>query len=610
MQNELDAAPRRGSARERSRLLRCFNFEDARARCEQDGRCTQPDGGVVCIPSSSEDVPDDDFKDSNCDGVDGMADGGIFVDPVGGKEGATGAPEDPVKRLGEALDRIHTGTAPRLVYLAQGVYNEPGLVLDTQVSLYGAYGGLGNWQRKSEYTTHLDGGPVGLVINGISENAGVVLDRMTVTSANAQDAGAPSIALEVINSQGVRLRYDSFTSGQGGPGVDGPSGAQGTDGGVGENGGPAPSSPSSSGTLGKGGSSSCGSTDQSGGAGKPGAFGETAGGSGSAGSPVATGGAGGPGGDAGTTMVIDTTTGEKRCRAGNGVDGQPGSAGNVGSAGSSGDGTGVLSGNLWVANQRGGNGGPGTAGGGGGGGGSGGGCSTQGATVGASGGGSGGGGGGGCGGGGGNGGGGGGASISVLLIRSNVELEGITTLRTRGGGHGGKGGEGGPGGMGGLGGDGGVGGYVPTMLYTSFGGTGGYGGPGGSGGPGGPGWRWRRWPLCRGVVRPGWRLRQFGDPGQPARQWWDGRRSRHRRQRGTAGAEASHPVPLSPPRCSTSGKAALAVTGLPPLRRGIRCSNGSSSGEPRPAGRLAVCCAAFLDTTDWRQARSLLGCEP
>jgi hypothetical protein len=467
----------------------CFNFDDAKTRCEQDGRCLQSDGGVQCIPTSEQDSPDDGFEDSNCDGVDGMADAGIFVDPIGGREGALGTATEPVKTLGEALDRVRTGTAPRVVYLAQGSYNESGLVVDTPVSLYGAYGGRDNWQRKNEYTTHLDGGTTGLVIRSVSDDAGTVLDRLTVTSANALATGAPSIALQVIDSQGVHLRYDTFAAGQGGPGADGTGGARGTDGGAGFDGGFAqsPPMPSVAGTLGLGGTSLCGLTDQSGGAGKPGASGESAGATGSPGNPPSSGGAGGLRGDAGTTGVIDQSTGEKRCRAGNGGDGQAGGPGDAGPAGSSGDGLGTLSGNLWVANQNGGSGSPGTPGGGGGGGGSGGGCSTEGSTVGAAGGGSGGGGGGGCAGGGGGGGGGGGASIGVLMIHSTVEMEGTTTLRTRGGGRGGNGGEGGPGGMGGPGGPGGTGGYVPTMLYTSFGGNGGAGGPGGPGGTGGPG---------------------------------------------------------------------------------------------------------------------------
>lgn len=462
----------------------CFNFEDARSRCEQDGRCTQPDGGVVCNPSSEEDVPDDDFQDTNCDGVDGMADGGIFVDPANGKEGALGTATDPVKRLGEALDRIRQGTAPRQVYLSQGNYNESGLVLDTQVSLYGAYGGRDNWQRQGDFVTHLDGGPVGLAINGIPEDAGMVLDRLSVSSANVPDSGMPSIALQVIDSQGVRLRYDTFTAGQGGPGTDGTSGARGTDGGSGADGGNAVQA--TAGSFGARGLSNCGGTNAAGGNGQDGvAGGYLPGAPGEMGQPPGLGGTGGTGGEAGAP--IDGGGGFISCRAGDGGVGDPGKPGEAGSAGPGGTGMGELNGSQWVATQQGGPGDAGTVGGGGGGGGSGGACKREGVVAGAAGAGSGGGGSGGCSGGGGKGGGGGGASISVLLIRSNVTFEGNAMLRTRGGGRGGMGGEGGPGGAGGLGGPGGMADVISSGTYNSYGGNGGAGGTGGQGGPGGPG---------------------------------------------------------------------------------------------------------------------------
>lgn len=469
----------------------CFDFDDAQERCEQSGHCVRPDGGVACPYQGPDDAPDDAFEDRNCDGVDGMADGGIFVDPVRGTEGAAGTAEAPLRTLSEALARVKAGTAPRLVYLAQGAYNEPGLVVDTQVALYGAYGGRDNWQRRDEYTTFLDGGPVGLEIRGIAAGSETVIDHLTVHAANATVPGTPSIGLQVIDSQDVRLRYGTFVAGVGAQGTPGDNGVPGLDGGVGSPGGDAGLGSGGQATVGGAGgtrgTSVCNGVNVSGGNGNDGAQGNNAtqGFPGRAGSPSPLGGAGGDGGAPGSLI---TST---RCEAGTGGPGQPGQPGDAGIPGPSGSGIGTLSGTQWVANQQGGTGSAGTPGGGGGGGGGGGSCSRSPNPPpdieGAAGAGGGGGGGGGCGGGAGSGGSGGGASIAVLLVQSNVSFEGDTVLRTNGGGRGGKGGEGSPGGVGGAGGIGGGRGVIVTLEYTSTGGDGGMGGPGGNGGPGGPG---------------------------------------------------------------------------------------------------------------------------
>jgi len=494
----------------------CFNFEDAKTRCETTGRCFLPDGGKPCTPEGDDDSPDDDFKDLNCDGVDGMADGGLFVDPANGSDGAAGTAADPLRTLGEALDKVRSGGAPRLVYLAKGSYNEQGLVLDTHVSLYGAYGGRGDWQRADEHITQLNGGTVGLEIRGLSAAPDTVLDRLTITSANATDAGMPSIALHVIDSQGIRLRYDTLVAGTGAPGAPGSPGAQGLDGGVGSPGTHA--NADSEGTYGAGGASLCAGENVSGGNGQDGqSGGNQAGLEGDRGLPLPLGGVGGLGGTAGVTSPPPPLT---TCTAGSGDNGAPGVPGGAGMPGPSGEGLGELTGTLWVANQQGGNGTAGDAGTGGGGGGSGGSCrrETNPVTVeGAAGGGSGGGGGGGCGGEPGNGGGGGGASIAVLLVRSNVQFEGDTVLRTRGGGRGGRGGEGGSGGVGGPGGPGGMRGVISSPSYNSYGGDGGMGGTGGMGGPGGPGGGGGGGPSV-GV----WCGTDAGVSGSPAFQLADG----------------------------------------------------------------------------------------
>jgi hypothetical protein len=478
----------------------CYDFGDARERCEQEGRCGaqpdgglpdggRPDGGGECTFVSNEDPPDDDFRDTNCDGVDGIAATGLFVDPENGDDANMGTLASPVRTITRAVALLQNNGRPGItaLYLARGTYNEANLVVNVPVSLYGGYAGRGNWQRDGTHVTHLDGGQVGMMVQNLGDDAGVILDRLSLTSATATAAGAPSIALQITNSRGVVMRYSTIAAGQGAVGSRGNDGLGGADGGSGDAGTTAQDSTAGSG--GAPGVSLCQGVDHSGGAGRNGTT-ETGGVPGFPGKPSGVGGGGGSGGLVGT--ITQPAANEYDCTAGPGDAGTPGTWGDAGVAGESGMGMGALIGNTWVA-TTGGNGTPGRNGSGGGSGGSGGACPTEpnNNLAGAAGSGSGGGGGGGCGGGAGGGGGGGGASIAVLLVGSDVRFEGTTVLRTAGGGRGGEGGAGGPGGVGGQGGAGAPRDFFANTVgpntYVSRGGAGGTGGNGGNGGNGGPG---------------------------------------------------------------------------------------------------------------------------
>jgi hypothetical protein len=475
-------------------VIGCFDFETALNDCKNNERCI-PD---PCVSSDDNDQPDDDFRDTNCDGVDGIATAGIYVDPVDGADNNSGTMNSPVRTIKKALELLRgdAGAGITALYLARGRYDEEQLTLDRPVSLYGAYGGAANrWKRKSEYSTHLDGGTIGLTVSGLGQDAGVRLEWLTITSSNATAPGTPSIALRVLGSD-LQLRHAIVAAGLGAPGTQGANGDAGTDG---PDGGPGLSA--SAATTGLGGGAPmhlCGDSNQSGGSGRTGAK-FNPGGAGQPGVPTSDGG--GPGGDGGVLGErVAQGSNAFYCEAGHGQDGAPGAPGAAGDTGpGGGSGMGEVRGGTWVSTPQGlgGAGTPGEAGAGGGGGGSGGGC-PEGDLPGpvtnesAGGGGSGAGGAGGCGGHEGLGGGPGGASIALLLIDSSVQL-GSVTLSTQGGGAGGAGGNGGNGGRGGEGGPGGDGGAIlagaswQSKNYQSFGGKGGAGGQGGAGGNGGPG---------------------------------------------------------------------------------------------------------------------------
>ncbi|QRO02958.1 DUF1565 domain-containing protein [Archangium violaceum] len=440
-----------------------------------------PDAAACPCQPGQTDLPDDSFQDSNCDGVDGTASAALFVDPASGQDINTGTREAPLKTLSYALQRV--ANQGKALYLAQGTYDEPSLVLDKPVSLYGGYSGVeGGWAR-GNYTTHLRGGGVGLTVSGLGKDAGITLERMRITSASATDAGTPSIGVRVMYSGGVKLRYVEVLAGAGAPGTPGstppPNLQGGVDGGVGQS-----TFQATSPTRADGGAPGVGgcSSDPAGRGGQGGDF-LTSATDGESGIPSADGGIAGG-------RREESCPGTCQCIGNPGGKGQDGAEGAPGTDGTPGDGIGQLQGDSWMAHV-GATGGPGAPGGGGGGGGGGGYCElTTSTSVISQGGGGGGGGTGGCPGMGATGGSGGGASIAVLLINGLVELE-SATLKTTGGGQGGAGAHGGAGGPGGRGGAGGTA-YTRTSNYSglvvdSTGGPGGAGGNGGVGGRGGHG---------------------------------------------------------------------------------------------------------------------------
>ncbi len=450
----------------------CYDFDQAFQDCVAAGRCN----ATACDPTR-DDPPDDSFQDTNCDGVDGTASAAFFVDPVEGRDNNPGTPAAPFKTFAHALQRA--SSEGKALYLAQGAYDEPSLMLDKPVSLHGGYARVdGGWVRGNEHITHLGGGSIGLTVSGLGEDAGVIIDHVRIASTTGLNAGEPSIGLRVLNSKGVRLRYVELLAGAGARGADGYSppanSNHGVDGGEGQ-------SPIDIGTVADGGApgaSGCGGNR--GGKGGQGGASLTI--------PLATPGESGqPSVDGGTAGAPrnESYCGQPPCGyEGNpGERGQNGVPGDAGTDGPPGNAVGHLSSDGWVP-ESGSDGGSGTPGGGGGGGGGGGHIVAGGAAS--EGGGGGGGGGGGCPGTGATGGGGGGASIALLLIQGQVELE-FSLLRTADGGQGGAGGKGGDGSAGGVGGPGGKGPTRTVAPNTVTGGQGGQGGNGGAGGRGGHG---------------------------------------------------------------------------------------------------------------------------
>ncbi|HSW60022.1 MAG TPA: hypothetical protein VLJ60_04450, partial [bacterium] len=422
---------------------------------------------------SLEDELDDNFLDTNCDGVDGISELQIFVDTVNGDDDLNdGTIDNPLKTIAKGLETaLFNGL--NAVVVAKGIYAEE-IHLENGVGIYGGFSGSPDWTGAVENEVVIAGEQYGVKGEEISE---VTLSHLKITSADQTVPGSSSYAVFLYKSSAIEIKNSQLISGLGAAGADGADGAAGTNG---DAGGKGVSGCEDSGGV-------CGSCSRpaagvsgknnvclvhGGNGGRPG-YENGSGDPGIAGTDG--GGAGGLGGinKSSGNSCTSTSTSAVYSKGGNG---STGSAGGNGEAGISG-----LFDDSGYTPLTGGNGTDGTdaRGGGGGGGGRGGEdyCDSYGSSGG-------GGGAGGCGGKTGAGGQGGGGSFGIYSIESTDIAVINTGITTAGGGNGGAGGSGGAGGTGGTG---GAGGSHSGSGEQDDGGCGGWGGNGGAGGAGGAG---------------------------------------------------------------------------------------------------------------------------
>jgi hypothetical protein len=462
------------SERNNCRASRASTTVTVRAGALQPPDLSDADGDGVAAPDDCNDAdpathpgavdkPDLAFRDSNCDGIDGVGSAAIFV-ALDGDDANPGTASSPKRTLAAAIDGAAAAVPPRDVYVAAGVYAEE-LALVDGVSVYGKY--LANtWTRPAASSTTIappagDGDVEAGLANEITTPTELQLVSLVAPATSAP--GADVYGLRAVSSPALRLNGVSVSAGNAGPGGDGAPAIDGAGGEDGEPGDDGSCDGSTPGAGGPGGVDPVGNFGGDGGTG--GAEGSNGGIAGDDGSGGALGGPGGSGGDPG----------------GDGDDGDPGAPGRNGSDGAGGSGGTVVNA-LWITEAgAGGTGGIAGKGGGGGGGGGG-----QGGGVGVNDGAGNGGGGGGAGGEGGPGGDagqGGGGSFGLFLVDSTGIAISNSSIASA---NGGAGGDGSPGGAGGPGGTGGPG-ATHCAIEIGEGGSGGAGGDGGAGGAGGGG---------------------------------------------------------------------------------------------------------------------------
>ncbi len=485
------------------------------------------DIAFVCVPNRECDLqpgPDlaGDGIDTNCDGIDGEADNGVFV-ARNGDDAALGTQTSPLRTIGAGIVQA-ASLGLRDVYVASGVYAENIMVADG-VGVFGGYSANFRSRDTVAYETAILGrhGVVGapgtVTAVSVGQQAVTVVRGFSIfgpNSANVSGANSYAVYLRDVG-EFFELRDNAIFAGAGGNGTVGNVGADGANGTDGFDGVDA----YDIGEVANNGTRSCGSAHETlGGAGGQGFCGDGTsvsggpGGDGNCpqwGSAPASGDKGregdgpapGVGGEAGWDLKVETQSDCELCRAppnDQPLAAQAGAAGGIGQDGAGGQGcatpAGAVVGGHWVGGM-GDDGVSGSHGSGGGGGGAGAGVEVLGNQCGATiggidiGGTGGGGGSGGCRARHGQGGAAGGGSFGVFITYTTAATAGpivADNIVSRGdGGNGGNGGNGGVGGAAGFGGGGGAAGQGLMSFCAFDGGDGGDGGRGGHGGGGGGG---------------------------------------------------------------------------------------------------------------------------
>ncbi len=327
---------------------------------------------IADMPLAEVDIPDGDYIDADCDGIDGDIDHAFFVSPSGDDAGA-GTQLDPFLSIGHAIAQAAVHPVRWQVLVSAGIYAET-VALADGVGIFGQYDGDGGWSRGTGNAAVIDSSAaVGVHVASTSLDGYIEGFHIRTADAEGADSSTRAVILEDLGAA-FYLRHNELKAGRGADGARGSEGAAGSSGAPGGNG---------SGGVGGGGgapAASCGGGGGGGGQGGCllcGAFPcpTGGGGGGGGGGSGGSGGGGGQGGggsfgvfaiNASLAVITDNTI----TTAGGGHGGDGGQGGQGGGGGQGGSGTQCVPG-FAGAGSPGGHGGAGGHGGQGGGGGGG-----------------------------------------------------------------------------------------------------------------------------------------------------------------------------------------------------------------------------------------------
>ncbi|HKE01719.1 MAG TPA: lamin tail domain-containing protein, partial [Planctomycetota bacterium] len=178
-----------------------------------------------------EDVPDLDYLDTNCDGIDGDESRAVFVATTGLPTNP-GTKAQPLNNIQVAIDLAAADPSKDHVYVSEGTYSGA-ITLANGVSVWGGYSAANGWERSSAHVTTITGAVT--TINGTSAVVGIrganlvapmTLGSVTVTTPSAT-ANRHNYGVHLLHGHSVRLEAITVLAGNAGLGSNGSAGATG-----------------------------------------------------------------------------------------------------------------------------------------------------------------------------------------------------------------------------------------------------------------------------------------------------------------------------------------------------------------------------------------------
>lgn len=177
-----------------------------------------PEEEPSCVPDF--DAPDDDFTDTNCDGIDGDISHAVFVSPLG-TVGAKGSMDDPVATIGEGIQLAQEKS--RDVYVCRGTYPEELTMSGSGVNIYGGYDCGKGWERGEHEAVVAPFAGIPLSVRDVS---GARIERLRFEAPDATTPGGSSRGALIVDSVEIELHRIALAAGVGFAGIDGTAGAK------------------------------------------------------------------------------------------------------------------------------------------------------------------------------------------------------------------------------------------------------------------------------------------------------------------------------------------------------------------------------------------------
>jgi hypothetical protein len=155
-------------------------------------------GRISVVPNTNADLPDDQFLDSNGDGIDGDIAKAVFVATTG-NDANDGTPDNPKLTIAAAITAAAGDATKTEVYVSSGTYMEV-VQLSAGVSVYGGYDAAADWARSASNVATVQGDTTAVIADGITQ--ATTVDRLTIESADNTVAGGNSTGIYLANSNG------------------------------------------------------------------------------------------------------------------------------------------------------------------------------------------------------------------------------------------------------------------------------------------------------------------------------------------------------------------------------------------------------------------------